>query len=172
MFDPTAFDNLKTVIEGALYDLDLNGTIVVTDRRDWIDLAYFSRTYHITFRMREREETSASCTVTLEMSLEQIAQELLQKATDVGCVLTIMFFMPIGSNESVCPLIEETMLSIWGENRIIRQTLRRDYKSNNYHNEISVQFGRLIREENVDDLLEMVPYMLQSLQKLSLIKQM
>lgn len=172
MFDPTAFDNLKTVIEGAIYDLDLDGTIVVTDRRDWIDLAHFSRTYHITFRMRECEETSASCTVTLEMSLEQIAQELLQKATDAGCVLTITFFMPIGPSESVCPLIEETLRGIWGENRIIQQTLRRDYKSNNYHNEIRVQFGRLIREENVDDLLEMVPYMLQSLQELQFVDRM
>lgn len=164
--DPTAFDNLKTVLEGAIYDLDLDGTVVVTDRHDWLDLAHFSRTYRLTFRLPG--EMDVVCTVTLEMHLEQIARELLQQATDAGCVLTITFLMPIKSNESVCPLIEETMRSIWGKTRLIRQVLRRDYNSGHYENEITVQFGRLIREENVDDLLEMVPYMLESLRKLLL----
>ncbi len=34
MFDPTAFDNLKVIVEGAVYDFDLHGDILVTDRKD------------------------------------------------------------------------------------------------------------------------------------------
>ncbi|WP_027409784.1 hypothetical protein [Anoxybacteroides tepidamans] len=166
MFDPTAFDNLKTVIEGAIYDLDLENTLVVVDRRDLVDLAHFSRTYEIAFRLRADENAPILCKVTLEMELEQIARELLQESSQPGCALSIAFFMPVEQPETTCPLIEKTLLRIWGENRIIRQTLRRDHKESDWHNEIEVQFGRLIREENVDDVLAMVPYMLQSLQEL------
>ncbi|MBA2875897.1 hypothetical protein [Thermaerobacillus caldiproteolyticus] len=169
MFDPTVFDNLKTVLEGAIYDLDLDGTIVITDRHDFVDLAHFSRTYHITFRLQESEETGVLCTVTLQTKLEQIAGELLQQnLTKPGCMLTITFYMPIQQIETTCPLIEDTLLGIWGANRLIRQTLRRDYKSKTeaYDNEITIEFGRLIHEENVTDLQAMVPYMLKSLQQL------
>lgn len=47
MFDPTAFDNLKVIVEGAVYDFDLHGDILVTDRKDMMDLASLSRIYHI-----------------------------------------------------------------------------------------------------------------------------
>lgn len=160
--DPTAFDNLKTVLEGAIYDFDLDGTVVVTDRRDWLDIAHFSRAYRLTFRLPE--ETDVLCTVALEMHLEQIARELLQQA-DAGCVLTITFRLPMES-DAICPFIEKTMRNIWGETRFIRQTLQRDYGSGRIANEVTIEFGRLIREENVDDLLEMIPYMLESLRQL------
>lgn len=38
MFDPTAFDNMKVVIEGAIYDLDLDGEISIIDRNDLLIL--------------------------------------------------------------------------------------------------------------------------------------
>ncbi|ANB61787.1 hypothetical protein [Anoxybacteroides amylolyticum] len=160
--DPTAFDNLKTVVEGAIYDLDLDGTVVVTDRRDWLDLAHFSRTYQLSFRLQEAPDVT--CTVVLHMHLKEIARELLQQA-DAGCELTITFCLPVES-DAICPHIEETMHNIWGETRLIRQTLRRDYASGRIDNDVTIEFGRLIREDNVNDLLEMVPYMLESLQQL------
>lgn len=53
MFDPTAFDNLKVIVEGAVYDFDLHGDILVTDRKDMMDLASLSRIYHISFQLTE-----------------------------------------------------------------------------------------------------------------------
>ncbi|MCV9888442.1 hypothetical protein [Metabacillus halosaccharovorans] len=47
MFDPTVFDNLKVVIEGYIYDMDIDEQISVTDRSDIIDLAKMSRQYSI-----------------------------------------------------------------------------------------------------------------------------
>ncbi|QNG61538.1 hypothetical protein H4O14_08705 [Bacillus sp. PAMC26568] len=38
MFDPTAFDNLKVVLEGEIYDADLEGIIEVIKRKDIVDL--------------------------------------------------------------------------------------------------------------------------------------
>lgn len=49
MFDPTAFENLKIVIEGAVYDRDFSGEILVTDRNDIINLAKLERRFEISF---------------------------------------------------------------------------------------------------------------------------
>jgi hypothetical protein len=59
LFDPTVYDNLKVVLEGAVYDLDLAGSILVTGREDWVNLADLSRTYKLTFVMADdrSEET-------------------------------------------------------------------------------------------------------------------
>ena len=57
MFDPTIFDNLKVVAEGAVYDLDLQGEILITNRIDQVDLATLSRYYAITFRKINQKET-------------------------------------------------------------------------------------------------------------------
>ena len=39
MFDPTAYDNLKVILEGAVYDLDLSGELKIIERNDIVDLA-------------------------------------------------------------------------------------------------------------------------------------
>jgi hypothetical protein len=169
MFDPTVFDNLKTVIEGAVYDLDLEGVIAVIERHDFIDLAHLSRMYEIAFQLRGQLGVDVSCKVELTMDLEQMAGELLQTLAAPGCKLTIMFTMPLIREETVCPLVEEVLQKIWGSNRSISQTLRRDYKSGQGSHEIKVQFGRLIDETHIDDLQEMLPYMLKSLHELKLL---
>ncbi|UOK56770.1 hypothetical protein MGI18_18515 [Bacillus sp. OVS6] len=53
MFDPTAFDNLKVVLEGAIYDADLGGFITVIGRKDLVDLAAMSRCYQNTFQLKK-----------------------------------------------------------------------------------------------------------------------
>ena len=51
MFDPTAFENIKVVLEGAVYDLDLNGEIIIIDRNDLINTAKLSRKYELSFQL-------------------------------------------------------------------------------------------------------------------------
>jgi hypothetical protein len=168
MFDPTAFDNLKTVLEGAVYDLDLEGEIVVIDRHDLVDLAHFSRTYTITFRLASAHTPYVSCTIRLEMDLEQIAKELLRQAIRPGCTLSITFSLPIRQT-AACSHIERVLRRVWGEERIIRQTLSHEFphETLSYRNEATIEFGRLIYEDNVSDLQEMIPYMITSLEQLS-----
>ncbi|EZP77448.1 hypothetical protein H839_07424 [Parageobacillus genomosp. 1] len=168
MFDPTAFDNLKTVLEGAVYDLDLEGEIVVIDRHDLVDLAHFSRTYTITFRLASAHTPYVSCTIRLEMDLEQIAKELLRQAIRPGCTLSITFSLPIRQT-AACSHIERVLRRVWGEERIIRQTLSHEFphETLSYRNEATIEFGRLIYEDNVADLQEMIPYMIASLEQLS-----
>ena len=49
LFDPTAYENLKVVFEGIVYDYDLNEEITIIERNDYINLADMSRTYNLSF---------------------------------------------------------------------------------------------------------------------------
>ncbi|RAK18907.1 hypothetical protein B0I26_10882 [Anoxybacillus vitaminiphilus] len=169
MFDPTVFDNLKTVLEGAVYDLDLEGVILVINRNDLVDLAHFSRTYKITFQLREYHAAGVTCTIALQTKLEHIAGELLgQNYLKPGCILEIAFHMPVKQSETTCFHIKEALANIWGSNRIIRQTLTHEYQGERkeYDNQITIEFDRLIDEGNVDDLQAMIPYVIESLRQL------
>ncbi|SID87142.1 Uncharacterised protein [Mycobacteroides abscessus subsp. abscessus] len=47
LFDPTAYENMKIVMEGLLYDKDLAGQISIIDRNELINTAKLSRTFEI-----------------------------------------------------------------------------------------------------------------------------
>ena len=47
MFDPTAFENIRVVLEGIFYDKDLEGSIMIIDRNDIMNTAKLSRTYEL-----------------------------------------------------------------------------------------------------------------------------
>ncbi|KHF29150.1 hypothetical protein LR68_02142 [Anoxybacillus sp. BCO1] len=91
MFDPTIFDNLKTVVEGAVYDLDTNDELIaIIDRSDIVDLAKFTRAYALSFQLRHAHQLT--CTISLEMTLQHIANELLHEdVTNAGCTVTVSF---------------------------------------------------------------------------------
>ncbi|ARP42794.1 hypothetical protein [Geobacillus thermodenitrificans] len=164
--DPTAFDNLKTVLEGAVYDADLQGRIAVVERRDLVDLARLFREYAISFRLNDAPDPLVVCTARLSLDFAELVNERLYHGRS-GCRLAVVFTMPI-RRSSVCALIEGTLRTIWGEERIIRQTLRFPFPHERgpYENEAVVEFARLIYEENAADLPEMVPYMISSLEEL------
>lgn len=63
MFDPTVFDNLKVVLEGCVYDYDLEDKIVVTGRNDIVDLATLTRTFSIRFMRRRPDESQGPTAV-------------------------------------------------------------------------------------------------------------
>jgi IS4 transposase len=50
MFDPTAFDNMKVIIEGLLYDKDLDGEYEITDRNDFVNLSKMDRLFSIRYK--------------------------------------------------------------------------------------------------------------------------
>ncbi len=53
LFDPTAFDNMKVVLEGAVYDRDILGDILVVKRDDLVNLATLSRQFMMEFQLKE-----------------------------------------------------------------------------------------------------------------------
>ncbi|NNU84634.1 hypothetical protein ETC05_12620 [Geobacillus sp. BMUD] len=164
--DPTAFDNLKTVLEGAVYDADLQGRIAVVDRRDLVDLARLLREYAISFRLNDAPDPFVVCTARLSLDFAELANERLYRG-QAGCRLALLFTLPV-RRSSVCTFIEGTLRTIWGQERIIRQTLRFPFPHERgpYENEAVVEFARLIYEDNAADLPAMVPYMISSLEQL------
>ncbi|MFT4414132.1 hypothetical protein ACLM5H_09750 [Fredinandcohnia humi] len=168
MFDPTVFDNLKVVIEGALYDLDLDGDLTITDRKDELELATMARHYRITFTRKDYHADRINAYIDLTFDLYNLATEL-QSMSDrrPGCKLEIGFIVDIKTLD-VCSTIPIILEKIWGETRTIQQEISFDYNANNkYTNNIKIIFNRLLYEDNVDDLLEMLEYLLVSLQQIN-----
>jgi hypothetical protein len=168
IFDPTAFDNLKVVIEGKIYDLDLQGEIVVVDRSDIIDLASMSRKYKISF-MKQKGAKDPLAYIQLSTTIEHLASEITGKM-DVrpGAIVEVGFFVYIHHAQKDCLKIEKLLKNIWGEHRDIRQKISFEWaRPELLTNEITISFHRFIYEENVDDLLNMIDYSIQSVEKLT-----
>src|SRR4051794_1954411 len=91
MFDPTAFDNMKVVIEGALYDLDLSGQIIIIDRNDVVNIAKMSRSFDVYFTLPESEVTAM---IEIKSDLINLAAELLPDShaeKQSGCYMKLQF---------------------------------------------------------------------------------
>lgn len=171
MFDPTAFENLKVVIEGALYDQDFCGDIVIIDRNDFINTAKLSRKYEITFTKRLEDADTIICTLVLEAGLENFAAELLESLEDdrlSGCNLLIKFSLKHRNDLLIFKRIEEVLTFIWGQDRTIHQSVITNpfIKEKFIKNEIMVGFNRLIYEDQIDDLIFMIEYMVNSIDEM------
>lgn len=169
MFDPTAFENMKVVLEGALYDRDLDGEIMILDRNDYINSAKLSRTYEITFADSLNE--FVKCTVLLKANLENLAAELLPTSRSEslsGSHISILFTVNHLNSDGIHKNIQNELQNIWGRQRSIQQSVRfnplEDHKW--IEKEIRIDFNRLVFEDQIDDLVEMVDYMILSLEKL------
>ncbi|WP_438445810.1 hypothetical protein [Gorillibacterium sp. sgz5001074] len=186
MFDPTVYENLKVVLEGAVYDLDLAGSIRITEREDLVNLATMSRTYRLVFELAERvtgqgnshpaEEPAPAATiaaeVTLATELADLASEILElEDRTPGCSLDVTFRMRLadgGTVESACARIEETIRRVWGGRFAIRQTLISEYGSPEPpENRIRILFGRRFGEEVAEDFSRIVDHTVLSLEELA-----
>lgn len=170
MFDPTAFENMRVVMEGSFYDKDLNGEMVIVDRNDCINTAKLSRTYDLSFHLA-RAKPLVSCRFSLKANIENLTAELLpsiQSNKYAGCMVTIEFLFEQTFDVLKVNEIETILKQIWGEKRLI--TLTYSYEplipgqKGSYQAQIS--FDRLITEDQIDDLIVMTDYMLQTLERL------
>ncbi|WP_160721215.1 hypothetical protein [Bacillus sp. USDA818B3_A] len=171
MFDPTAFDNMKVVIEGALYDRDIEGEIVITDRNDWLNMAKMTRSFDISFRL---PNDTVIAKVEITSNLINIAAELLpaiQIERNAGCYVQLQFILS-QLEEFNNQKINHIVLDIWGKDRDI--LLSNQYNplegENNLSTIVSVNFVRLITEDQMDDIIDMTDFIITTLERLSSIK--
>jgi hypothetical protein len=167
MFDPTAFDNVKVVLEGALYDLDLAGQLCITDRNDVVNMAKLSRQFEIT--AKKRIESKISCTVFLRADITNLAAELhpmLQSEKEAGCHFKMVYSILEQSTFDIRTL--EVLQSIWGKDREYHCKVISDPLQDKAGNiiDIEVHFKRLIYEEQIEDLTVLADFILQSLENL------
>jgi len=159
LFDPTAYENMKVVIEGTAYDLDLEGQIKVVDRKDMVDLATLTRKYEITFSLKQSSAILAK--LSLEAKLNQLAAEILQKGDQkqIGAFVNISF----NWNDTGKKYIDR-IKAHWGPEHIYEE--RKIYSSlNGVEEAIIIHFSRIITEDMIDDLVEMFHYSVQTLKK-------
>lgn len=120
MFDPTIFDNLKVVFEGALYDLDHDGRVLVSGREDIVDIAQMSRTFRLQVR---KPDSEIYATLVLTSGLLDFAGELrrIHLADQLpGCELAIQFQLPV-SHVQQASAIDRHFQTVWGEVAEVRQ---------------------------------------------------
>lgn len=169
MFDPTAFENMRVVMDGLFYDKDLSGEIVIIDRNDMINTAKLSRSYDLSFQLPSAKKEKVTCKFILSASLENLSAELLQLTDELaGCSVKIEFTFKKEYSEPLFLQIEDELLRIWGSNRLIKLTVCRDSINSRHMAEYtgSISFARMIHEDQMDDLIEMAEYMIMTLTNL------
>jgi hypothetical protein len=164
MFDPTVYENLKVIAEGAVYDRDLDGEILVTNRQDLIDLATMSRTYQISFQLKNEQPTAVFM---LAADTQNLAGEILEERFVPGCRLQLMFTFSLPSLE-ICSQIQQLFIHIWGKERMITQKISYEYNKQavSYENEVTISFQKVITEDHADDFPEIIEYMIETLHTL------
>lgn len=174
MFDPTAFDNMKVVLEGALYDLDLDGEIRIIDRNDIMNLAKMSREFDVSFELVEEKGIPIVANFQLKAKLENLASELLpetKSSSIAGCHLELSFSFINKNEQMYFERLNDVFLSIWGQNRNILQTASFDPLNKNDYvkNKVSIGFNRVIEESQLEDLTDVVSFMLETIQKIKIV---
>lgn len=168
MFHPTVFDNIKVALENQLYDYDnLDELLVITDRSDLLDLALMSREFSLTFKLTGGSHVTAG--IVLRSTVKELSDEILETPGGLpGCTLTLRFEMEINDVKVQCPAVEEILTKIWGTELRPVQSLRFRYGEDNpnYNNCVELQFRRQLTEDQMEDLPELLNYLLQSTEEL------
>lgn len=168
MFHPTVFDNIKVALENQLYDYDnLDELLVITDRADLLDLALMSREFSLSFKLTGGRHVTAG--IVLRSTVKELSDEILETPGGrPGCTLTLRFEMEINDVKVQCPAVEEVLTKIWGADLRPEQSLRFRYGGDEtvYLNRVELQFRRQLTEDQMEDLPELLNYLLQSTEEL------
>ncbi|MDF2962739.1 MAG: hypothetical protein K0S39_4474 [Paenibacillus sp.] len=167
MFDPTIFDNLKVVLEGAVYDLDLNGSVQITGRSDRLELSSMSRSFGM--EAVRRQNGAVVGRILLTASLADLAAELLaESGAQPGCGLKLTFIFPIRDMELDCALAAKQMTDLWGDGVTVSQRVSMEYGKQplRLENCLTVQFIRKLDERQIDDIPSLLEHFLLSMERL------
>lgn len=170
MFDPTAFDNQKVIVEGAVYDRDFDGEIEVVNREDIVNLANLSRSFQIEFKLKNNAALhdvvgGIKMVATIEnLSAELLTNQLNEKLT--GSTIEVFLRINEEVKEESAGYIIQSLEKIWGKDRHIywvKEGTISNRNSVSNRSSFIISFERLVLEEQMDDLIEMLDYIIQSI---------
>lgn len=170
MFDPTIYDNLKVVLEGEIYDRDLDGHIQIVDRSDLVDLAMMSRMFIMRFQIPDFSDSIIE--VKLHASAEDLAGEIVEAINPaIGCRLHIGYRVRAYGNymaaEARSQKIRQYLIKVWGDDLVIGQELcffpNQSKDSLAYECRSTIEFGRKISEKQIDDIPQLVDHLIMTL---------
>ena len=173
MFDPTIFDNLKTVLEGEIYDRDLEGEILITDRNDWIDLATMARTFVVQFRIQDCDLSFAA--IRLHADIKSLSAEILESTeVEPGCDIEISFSMYAASPQQDAMELMQTLSVLWQGRPSVRSEICfgvdddgeivESIENKPYLLKLILSFDRKINEGQLDDLTSLIQVVIASLE--------
>jgi uncharacterized protein YlaN (UPF0358 family) len=175
MFDPTIYENLKVVIEGVVYDRDLQGTFLVTHRKDLIDISTMSRSYMIEFMQKNGGEVLAE--IRLHADLLDLAAEILEISDKQvpGCRLEVEFRTKLEDIQKEGKEVQSALREIWGEDitmiqhisYILNDCTAHDIPTEVVESRITLDFNRKIDEDQLHDMEELMDHIHRSLLKLN-----
>ncbi|WP_409298198.1 hypothetical protein V1498_08390 [Peribacillus sp. SCS-26] len=175
MFDPTAFENMKVVLEGIIYDRDFEGSILVTDRQDLVNISSLSRSFLMEMELKNGRSTTCApikCSISLEAGLKNLSAELLEYkgGADAGCHIETIYQIPLKDDKQAdSDSLFRTLSNIWGSSREIEITEKHIYRSPEQSARIimaKVVFGRLVTEEQIPDFTDLVDHAIISINEL------
>jgi len=158
MFDPTVFDNLKVVLEGAIYDLDFNNRVEITDRSDIVDLAKMSRSYTLTLTQGKTDAIVELSTDALNWSGEILAPE----QGNYPCHLYVEFLLKIADIDQDCSSIRFRLNQIWRSFKPkIEQNISFIYGNTTplFDNQIVLSF----KDDFGEDFIADIPFLIEKL---------
>ncbi|KKI88703.1 hypothetical protein WQ54_29765 [Bacillus sp. SA1-12] len=162
MFDPTVFDNLKVIVEGYVYDLDLEDMIKVLNRSDIVDLATMTRKFKITFGNEKKKSPSAI--LEIYMDQDQISGELSQTIEKPGCYIKVLLLEEKRS-KTYDELLLRKLKKLWDEHSIkLLVTEEVTANSEIYYHCYEVNFQRSYGEDDIEDLLQIIDHLRSLLQ--------
>lgn len=168
MFHPTVFDNIKIALENQIYDYDnLDGILVVTDRSDLLNLALMSREFSLSFKLTEGNHVTSE--IVLQSTVKELSDEILETpGSDPGCSLLLRFYMEIDDVNEQCPEVEKILTTIWGPDFQPVQSLSFCYgqEGDTYNSCTELQFKRQITEDQMEDIPNLLKFLLQSAEEL------
>lgn len=176
MFDPTIYENLKVVLEGLIYDADLNDEIEIMDRRDVVVLSTLAREYSVQFKLKKGAGNITAIT-SLIAKAEDLAGEVLgwkQNEAKIGCRLEIEIWMNSFDLRDAGK-IEERLNTLWNHRPMIIQEISYLYPQHwdeseqspeRYFNRLKLDFQKKLDEGNVSDLATILQLTMESLRLL------
>lgn len=169
-FDPIAFDNIKYLLEGHIYDLDLANELIILDRNEYINQAKWQKEYDITFTTNI--ESKITSKFILHSKLINIASELLPSSKDAflsGVHCSIEFNVPSKINELQIERMIGLLKQVYGPNRIYKAFETKELLNNTVQFLFTITFDRLIYENQMDDLYHLAEVSIQTLKKIETI---
>ncbi|PFG05988.1 hypothetical protein [Bacillus sp. es.034] len=161
MFDPTAFDNLKVIFEGAVYDLDLTGDIQILDRKDLFDFAHYERCYQIHYSLPNEKPLSIEFHLKADMGHFLAERKMMTEKNTAGADILIVY-----KGDEKLQRQMEILEEAWGKDKHWEwKEVKSSVKRTSYEGILT--FNRVITEEMVDDVLQMISFSVDTLKQLN-----
>lgn len=156
MFDPTAFDNMKVIVEGILYDKDLDGDYLIIDRDDFMNLSKMNREFSITYK-KNSVKSNVSCKFTLATTAKDLYAELIASSEDVGCYIEQTFFF---NKEIETEILQRSLMLLQNHTKqqfnVFHNIKQSFFDKNKTETSLIIKFSKKITEDEFDQLEELI----------------